>query len=193
MLDDTLKELRNRGDKVKVLMQACCAPCSSAVLEYLSQYRYNLDLTLYYYNPNIMFEEEYYKRYDEFSKLRNIIPYTLIKDSYDNDSFLSAVRGYEADKEGGRRCGICFDLRLRKTAEKARNEGFDYFCTTLTLSPHKNAELINSIGAKLEKEYGVKWLYSDFKKKGGYQRSIVLCKQLDIYRQFYCGCLLDLF
>ena len=165
MLDDTLNELKSRGEKAKVLMQACCAPCSSAVLEYLCAYKDNIDLTLYYYNPNIMFEEEYFKRLSEFSKLKDLFPFKLETDRYDNDGFLSAVRGYEADKEGGRRCGICFDLRLRKTAEKAKAEGYEYYCTTLTLSPHKNSELINSIGSDLEKQYGVKWLYSDFKKK----------------------------
>jgi predicted adenine nucleotide alpha hydrolase (AANH) superfamily ATPase len=193
ILDETLKDLKNREAKARVLMHACCAPCSSAVLDYLSTYKDNLDLTLYYYNPNIMPEAEYYKRLKEFSKLIDLYPAGLEAEGYDNDAFLTRVQGYEKEREGGRRCSLCFDLRLRKTAERARAEGYDFFCTTLTLSPHKNAELINKIGAELEKEYGVRWLYSDFKKKGGFQRSIELCKQLDIYRQFYCGCVLDLF
>jgi predicted adenine nucleotide alpha hydrolase (AANH) superfamily ATPase len=138
-------------------------------------------------------EAEYYKRLKEFSKLADLYPAGLEAERYDNDAFLAKVQGYETEREGGRRCNLCFDMRLRKTAEKARAEGYDFFCTTLTLSPHKNAGLINKISAELEKEYGVRWLYSDFKKKGGFQRSIELCKQLDIYRQFYCGCTLDLF
>jgi predicted adenine nucleotide alpha hydrolase (AANH) superfamily ATPase len=118
ILDETLKDLKNREAKARVLMHACCAPCSSAVLEYLSAYKDNLDLTLYYYNPNIMPEVEYDMRLKEFSKLADLYPASLEAERYDNDAFLAKVQGYETEREGGRRCNLCFDMRLRKTAEK---------------------------------------------------------------------------
>ncbi len=191
-LEKTIRELESRAGngrerKPSLLMHACCAPCSSQVLDYLSR---RFDITLYYYNPNIMPSEEYEKRLGEFDKLLSIYPAKLEAGGYESEAYHAAVRGLEAEREGGKRCTRCFELRLRKAAEKARAENYDYFCTTLTVSPHKNAETINSIGAALASQYGVGWLYSDFKKRGGYQRSIELCKKYGIYRQNYCGCIL---
>jgi predicted adenine nucleotide alpha hydrolase (AANH) superfamily ATPase len=132
--------------------------------------------------------EEYERRLGEFEKLLEVYPARLIAGEYDNVAYINAVRGMENDREGGSRCALCFDMRLRKTAVKAKTENYDYFCTTLTISPHKNAELINNIGASLGSEYGINWLFADFKKRGGYQHSIELCKKYEIYRQNYCGC-----
>ena len=181
-LDRTLKSLEGR--RPKLLLHACCAPCASYPLEYLSE---RFEITVYYYNPNIMPLEEYEKRLGEFEKLRDF-PFTLVSEDWDNESYLAAVRGHESDREGGDRCGLCFRLRLEKTAEKAKAEGFDYFATTLTVSPHKNATVINTIGEELSAAYGVPWLYTDFKKREGYKRSTQLCRERDIYRQMYCGC-----
>ncbi len=171
----------------RLLLHACCAPCLSAPLELLSQ---RFELTVFYYNPNIMPREEYEKRLGEFEKLRRY-PFQLAVEPWDNEAFLAAVRGREGDREGGARCTLCFRLRLGRTAEKARTEGFDFFGTTLTVSPHKNAALLNSIGEELSAEKDIPWLYSDFKKREGYKRSIQLCRELGIYRQDYCGCRLE--
>ncbi len=180
--------LAAQGDRrPRLLLHACCAPCLSAPLELLSD---RFELTVYYYNPNIMPLEEYDKRLGEFDKLRRC-PFQLVAEPWDNEAFLAAVRGREEDREGGARCTLCFRLRLGKTAEKAKAEGFDYFGTTLTVSPHKNAALLNAIGEELSVEKGVPWLYSDFKKRDGYKRSIQLCKELGVYRQMYCGCRLE--
>jgi predicted adenine nucleotide alpha hydrolase (AANH) superfamily ATPase len=188
-LENTIEDIKRETDegsaKPRVYMHACCAPCSSYVLDYLSLY---FDITLFYYNPNIMPYEEYDKRLGEFEKLLAVYPVTLEAGDYDVKAYKAAIRGLEAEKEGGSRCGVCFGMRLRKSAERAKAGNYDWFCTTLTLSPHKNAEVINGIGAALGAEYGVKWLYSDFKKRGGYQRSIELCREYGIYRQNYCGC-----
>ena len=172
------------GRRPRLLLHACCAPCASWPLESLSG---RLDITVYYYNPNIMPQEEYEKRLGQFDKLRRY-PFRLIAEPWENDAFLAAVRGREGDREGGARCSLCFRLRLGKTAEKAAAEGYDFFATTLTVSPHKNAQLINAIGAELAERAGVRWLYSDFKKREGYKRSIEICRELGIYRQDYCGC-----
>jgi predicted adenine nucleotide alpha hydrolase (AANH) superfamily ATPase len=187
LLEKTISDITQRQEakKPSVLMHACCAPCSSYVLEYLTQF---FDITLYYYNPNIMPYEEYEKRYAEFLKLLSVYPARLETEKYDNEAYIEAACGMETEKEGGNRCSICFNMRLRKAAEKAKADNYDYFCTTLTISPHKNAGVINNIGTVLAGEYGIKWLYSDFKKRGGYQRSIELCKKYEIYRQNYCGC-----
>jgi predicted adenine nucleotide alpha hydrolase (AANH) superfamily ATPase len=173
------------GKKPTLLLHACCAPCSSYVLEYLSGY---FDITLYYYNPNIMPYDEYALRLGEFDKLMAAFPARFEAGEYENEAYRAAVLGLEGEREGGGRCSVCFGLRLRKTAEKAKREGFDWFGTTLTVGPNKKADVINGIGASLGGEYGVNWLYSDFKKRGGYQRSIELCKKYGIYRQNYCGC-----
>lgn len=171
------------GEKRSLLLHACCAPCSSYCLEYLTQY---FDVTLFYFNPNIMPREEYSLRLEQFEKLR-VFDFELIAADYLPGEYLAAVGGLEGEREGGARCTRCFELRLEKTALLARGR-YDYFGTTLTISPHKNAELINGIGARIGREYGVSWLFSDFKKKDGYKRSIELCAELGIYRQSYCGC-----
>ena len=175
------------GRKARLLLHACCAPCASWPLEALSD---RLEITVYYYNPNIMPREEYEKRLGEFRKLQRY-PFRLIAEPWENEAYLAAVRGREGDPEGGERCALCFRLRLGRTAEKAKAEGFDFFTTTLTVSPHKNAELINAIGMELGERCGAVWLPSDFKKREGYKRSIEICRELGIYRQNYCGCRLS--
>lgn len=175
------------GRKPSLLLHACCAPCSTSVLERLYD---NFDITLFYYNPNIMPEEEYVLRAEQFGKIPTVADGTvgLIVAKYDKNEFLSRINGFEDEPEGGGRCGICFDVRLGKTAEVAEREGFEYFGTTLTVSPHKNAPIINDIGEELAKGRKSVWLPSDFKKKNGYLRSTELCRAYGIYRQNYCGC-----
>ena len=182
MMDETLAGLG--AARPRLLLHACCAPCASRPLELLSQ---RFEITVFYYNPNIMPLEEYEKRLGEFEKLRRY-PFRLLAEPWDNEAFLAAVRGLEAEREGGARCTVCFRLRLSRTARLAKSEGFDFFTTSLTVSPHKNAQLINVIGAELGEEAGVNWLFSDFKKREGYKRSLELCRELGIYRQNYCGC-----
>ncbi len=172
-----------------LLIHACCAPCSSYVIEYLSQY---FHINILYYNPNITDEDEYKYRLSEEERLINELPVKypvkLIAGDYNPDIYLNAVKGLENESEGGKRCEVCFELRLREAAEKCREIGADYFLTTLTISPLKNAEKINAIGERIAEEYGVKYLPSDFKKKNGYKRSIELSKEYNLYRQNYCGC-----
>lgn len=183
-LDEIINNIE--GSKPSLLLHACCAPCSSYCVEYLSQY---FDITIFYYNPNIICKEEYEKRYLEFEKIqKSICNVKIVKAQYDNLEFFNAIKGYEDCEEGGERCFICYELRLRKTALEAKEKGFDYFASTLSISPHKNAEKLNEIGKNIEKEYNIKWLPNDFKKKGGYLRSTVLSKELGMYRQNYCGC-----
>lgn len=189
LLEKELSEILSRNIKPRLLMQSCCAPCSSYVLEYIAKY---FDLTLFFFNPNISPENEFKVRLEELKKFVNRAGYDNVKinvPDYDSSEFFSAVRGMEDFPEGGERCRVCYELRLRKTAEVAKNGGYEYFCTTLSISPHKNAMWINEIGLSLEKEYGVKWLYSDFKKKNGYKRSIELSREYELYRQNYCGCI----
>lgn len=189
LLEKELSEILSRNIKPRLLMQSCCAPCSSYVLEYIAKY---FDLTLFFFNPNISPENEFKVRLEELKKFVNRAGYDDVKinvPEYDSSEFFSAVRGMEDFPEGGERCRVCYELRLRKTAEVAKNGGYEYFCTTLSISPHKNAMWINEIGLSLEKEYGVKWLYSDFKKKNGYKRSIELSREYELYRQNYCGCI----
>lgn len=172
-----------------LLLQCCCAPCSSAVLERLVK---NFDVTVYFYNPNIHPQEEYEKRLSQFPKLLSAKSYQTVKTldaPYNPDDFFEAVKGLENEPEGGARCTECFQLRLSQTAKTAKERGFDYFTTTLTVSPHKNAALLNEIGMRLGIEYGVRFLPSDFKKKEGYKRSIELSKAFDLYRQTDCGCI----
>ena len=180
---DSLKE------KKKVLLHSCCAPCSSHVITFLTNY---FDITILYYNPNISPISEYKKRKEEQIRLIKSIKtknkLDIIDCDYDNDIYEEKIKGYENCPERGARCTICFDLRLRKTAEIAKENNYDYFCTTLTVSPYKNSKLINEIGEKLSKEIGVNWLYSDFKKEDGYKKSIILSKEYNLYRQNYCGC-----
>ena len=180
----------NKGKKLpRLLLQACCAPCLSYVLEYLSKY---FDITVYYYNPNISPESEFEKRFSEIKRLIKEMPLEnevkLIKGVYRYEDFLDVAEGLEDEPEGGERCFKCYRLRLEKTAEMARDEGFDYFCTTLSISPLKNSQKLNEIGLELERKYGVKWLPSDFKKKEGYKRSIELSREYNLYRQNFCGC-----
>lgn len=185
-MDELIETLKSTPT---LLIHACCAPCSSYVIEYLSEY---FHINILYYNPNITNPDEYSYRLSEEERLINELPVKnpvkLIKGEYNPESFLNAVKGLENEPEGGKRCEKCFELRLREAAEKCREIGADYFLTTLTISPLKNAEKINEIGNKLAAEYGVKYLPSDFKKKNGYKRSIELSREYNLYRQNYCGC-----
>lgn len=174
--------------KPKLLLHSCCGPCSSYVITYLKDY---FDITVFYYNPNIEPLEEYEKRKKEQIKLikeLNIPSVSLENVSYDNESFRKCVKGYESELEGGARCHLCYELRLRKTFSKALEKGYEFVGTTLTVSPYKNAQVLNSIGENLSKEFNIKWLYSDFKKKDGYKKSIELSHKYNLYRQDYCGC-----
>ncbi len=182
-----IAEIEERGDHPSLLLHACCAPCASHELSFLPD---TFDLTVFYYNPNITDDEEREKRFAELDRLiSEMCPSVgLIKGEADCDKFLAAAKGLESAPEGGMRCAKCFALRLEETAKKAAEEGFEYFATTLTLSPLKNPMLLNEIGEKMAQKYGVKYLASDFKKDGGYQHSIELSKQYDLYRQNYCGC-----
>lgn len=172
-----------------LLLHSCCAPCSSYVIEYLSQY---FRITVLYYNPNIYPEEEYSFRKSEQQRLIAEMPtkYTvdLIDCDYNPQEYFELCKGHEKDVEGGARCRICFNMRLSKAAEYAKQGGFDYFATTLTVSPLKNATVINEVGTELAEKYGTNYLCSDFKKKNGYKRTIELSKVYSLYRQNYCGC-----
>ncbi len=172
-----------RGKK-KLLLHCCCAPCSSACLERLKEY---FDISVLFYNPNIA-DKEYFRRKEELLRFIEETGWADIIDcGHEEEKFYSAVKGLEHEPEGGKRCGVCFRLRLEKTAEIAERLGYDYFTTTLTISPLKNAEVINAIGESLNSG-GAKWLYSDFKKRGGYLRSCALSREHKLYRQNYCGC-----
>ena len=172
-----------------LLLHSCCAPCSSYVLEYLSDY---FEITVFYYNPNIYPEEEYTKRVEEqkhlIANMSTKYPIHLIEGKFDPKEFYDAVRGLEKIPEGGERCHACFRLRLEATAQLAAGQYFDYFTTTLTISPLKNAQKLNEIGETLAQEYQIRWLPSDFKKKNGYKRSVELSAEYGLYRQDYCGC-----
>lgn len=187
ILDKFIKDLNY--DVPKLLVHSCCAPCSSYVLEYLNKY---FNITVLYYNPNIYPFEEYEYRKNEqkrlISEMKFENPVSFIDCDYDNNSFNKAVKGLEAEPEGGKRCDKCFELRLNKTAEVAKENGFDYFVTTLSISPLKNAETLNRIGKEAGEKYGVKYLLSDFKKNNGYKRSIELSREYSLYRQNFCGC-----
>ena len=182
-----IAEIRERGDRPSLLLHACCAPCASHELTFLPE---TFDVTVYYYNPNIVDALEREKRYDELARLiAALCPSVgLEKGDADEDRFLSLAKGLEDAPEGGLRCGKCFALRLEETARRAAEEGFDYFATTLTLSPLKNPMLLNEIGEKAAAKYGVKYLPSDFKKEGGYLHSLELSREYGLYRQNYCGC-----
>ena len=189
-LDETIRRHVERGERPRLLLHACCAPCSSYVLEYLSQY---FRLSVFDYNPNISPASEFRMRTEEIERLVKEMPFPgecpdVIVGKYDPERFYEAVKGHESDREGGDRCAICFRLRLREAAEAAKAGGYDYFTTTLSISPLKNAALLNAIGAELAEEYGVPYLYSDFKKRNGYKRSIELSREYGLYRQDYCGC-----
>lgn len=177
------------GTVPTLLLHSCCAPCSSYTLEYLSRY---FSITVFYFNPNISPKAEFDKRFTEQKRLIEALPaenkISLICGDYNYDEFLNIARGYESVPEGGERCFRCYRMRLEKTAELAKQNGFDYFCTTLSISPLKNSQKINEIGFDVAEKYGVKWLPSDFKKREGYKRSIELSREYDLYRQNFCGC-----
>ena len=184
--EEMKKIISNLDDHNKLLLHSCCGPCSSSVIERLRDY---FDIIVIYYNPNIEPKEEYEKRKSEQLRLLNELGIKFMDIDYLNNEYHEKVKGYENEPENGLRCPLCFELRLDKTASKAKENNFDYFGTTLTVSPHKNSKIINEIGLKLEEKYGVKFLLSDFKKEDGYKRSIELSKKYDLYRQDYCGCL----
>ena len=182
--------LNNLEGTPKLLLHTCCAPCSSYCIEYLSNY---FDITVLYYNPNISPKEEYEKRKQEQIRFLKEFPsknkLDILDIDYDYNDFLSIAKGLEQEKEGGRRCHKCYLLRLEKTAQIAKKHHFDYFGTTLTVSPYKNSKVLNEIGRVLQEKYNVAYLFSDFKKKQGYKRSIELSKIYHLYRQDYCGCI----
>ena len=180
-----LSFLENLSYRPKLLLHSCCGPCSSSVLEFLSKY---FDIDVYYYNPNIYPKEEYIKRKEEQKRLLNNLNINYIEGDYDTDLFNLKIKGLESEPEGGSRCFECIKLRMEKTAFYAKANNYEYFTTTLSVSPHKNSKMINEIGYALEKDIGVKYLYSDFKKNNGYKRSIDLSKKYNLYRQDYCGC-----
>lgn len=173
--------------KYKILVHACCAPCSSEVLMELKN---KFDITIYYYNPNTYPYEEYLKRYEEFKKLPN--DFDIINEQYNDKEFFDIASEYASLKEGGIRCYNCYALRLKQCAKKAKELGFDYYTTTLSISPYKNSKWINELGIKYGEQYGINFLYSDFKKNDGYKKSIYLSKEYDLYRQDYCGCIYSL-
>ena len=191
LLEEELELIKDKGIKPKLLIHACCGPCSSYVIEYLNKY---FDITIYYYNPNIYPTFEFLRRYDELEKFinefnqKNDKEIKLLGIDYDTKEFYEAIRGLEHEGERSRRCYNCYKLRMTGAAKYAKENSFDYFTTTLSISPYKNAEWINEIGIELEKELNIKYLYSDFKKKNGYKRSLELSKEYNLYRQEYCGC-----
>ena len=187
-MERELERIARRGERPKLALHACCAPCSSAVLERLNE---AFEIVIYYYNPNIAPEEEFRRRAAEQRRLAAEMPLRdvqVVEGEYDAERYYALVRGHEGDPEGGARCAICFEMRLRKTAEFARSIGADYFTTTLSISPLKDAQLLNELGARVAAEAGVAYLHSDFKKREGYKRSCSLSEEYGLYRQDYCGC-----
>lgn len=188
-MDKLLEDLKDSGQVKRLFLHCCCAPCSSYVLEYLSDY---FEITAFFYNPNIDTDGEYTYRRDELIRFINEKtfknPVHALCGDYNPEEFQEIAKGYEDCKEGGARCMRCFELRLSKTAELAKEQKADFFATTLTVSPLKNAAAINAIGERLGEEQGVSYLPSDFKKKNGYKRTIELSKEFDLYRQNFCGC-----
>lgn len=184
------EQISTSNEGSSLLLHACCAPCSSAVLERLSNF---FKITIIYYNPNITEEKEYLKRLEELKnfikKLKTKYPINIIDTRYDPKEFFTIAKGLEKEKERGKRCYECYKLRLEETAKVAKKQGFAFFTTTLTLSPYKNTTWLNEIGEELSKKYQASYLYSDFKKKNGYKRSIELSKEYNLYRQDYCGCI----
>jgi len=192
-LDKVIEVLQRQGRVPRLLLHSCCAPCSSYVLEYLSRY---FEITVFYYNPNIYPPEEFGKRVEEqkrlIAQLPAEYPISFLDGPYEPERFYEMARGLEQVPEGGERCFKCYRLRLTETAEMARAGKYDYFTTTLSISPLKNAEKLNEIGGQLAKDYGVDYLYSDFKKRNGYKRSTELSREYGLYRQDYCGCVFSM-
>lgn len=189
ILNKTIEEIQKNNIVPTLLLHSCCAPCSSYVLEYLSEF---FDITVFYYNPNISPEEEFQKRVCEQKRLISEMPLkrkvNFIEGKYDCKSFYDMAKGLENLPEGGERCFKCYRLRLTETAKLAADNGFDYFTTTLSISPHKNAQVLNQIGKEIGDTHNVKYLFSDFKKRNGYKRSCELSQIYGLYRQDYCGC-----
>ncbi len=190
LLDKELESIIKSNKVPTLLLHACCAPCSSYVLEYLSKY---FKITILYYNPNITDKNEYFKRLNEIQNFIKKINYTNSVDimdvEYNPDEYFNIVKGLEKDKEGGSRCYKCYEMRMDKTALIAKLNNYDYFTTTLSISPYKNSKWINEIGEHLQDKYNIKYLYADFKKRNGYKKSIELSKEYNLYRQNYCGCI----
>lgn len=190
VLDNIIKNINKNAEAPSLLLHSCCAPCSSYVIEYLSNY---FKITVYYYNPNISPSEEFEKRALEQIKLIDTIKtkykvnYVIAK--YNNEEYESIIKGLGNEHEGGKRCFNCYTLRLENTCVFAKNNNFDFFGTTLSVSPYKNSQKINEIGELLQNKYNIKYLYADFKKNNGYKRSIELSKKYNLYRQDYCGCI----
>ena len=188
-LDKLISGFNKEGVVPSLLLHSCCGPCSSYCIEYLSQY---FNVTVFYYNPNIYPDDEYYHRVKEQKRFIEAFPtkhpVAFIEGDYDKEHFYEIAKGLEHEPEKGARCHKCYDLRLRRTAFVAKEKGFDFFTTTLTISPMKDSQVLNEIGIRISDEVGVKWLPSDFKKKEGYKRSTELSKEYDMYRQDYCGC-----
>lgn len=182
-------EVASSDKPPRLLIHSCCGPCSSYVLEYLSNY---FDITIFYYNPNIFPEDEYNRRAREQEDLIKAMPLknqvSFVKGVYEPKKYYELIKGHENDPEGGERCFICYHMRLEEAAKMAKEGGYDYFTTTLTISPHKNAGKLNEIGEEVGRLYETAFLPSDFKKRNGYKRSIELSKDYDLYRQDYCGC-----
>ena len=189
-LDREIAEIKKNQVMPRLLLHSCCAPCSSYVMEYLSHW---FELTIYYFNPNITEEAEYRHRVAEQKRLIQTMqfehPVHFLEGEYHPEDFFAMARGMESLPEGGERCFACYLMRLKNTAEQAKTGGFDYFTTTLSVSPYKNAEKLNEIGQRLGEKTGVRYLCSDFKKRNGYKRSIELSQQYNLYRQNYCGCI----
>ncbi|HKL99211.1 MAG TPA: epoxyqueuosine reductase QueH [Mobilitalea sp.] len=189
-LDNIIEGLSILSKPPSLLIHSCCAPCSSYVLEYLSDFFY---ITIFYYNPNIYPEEEYIRRVEEQQRLIKSMPLrypvNFQQGDYNSKDYYNIVKGLEDEPEGGERCFKCYEMRLREAAILAKEGAYDYFTTTLSISPHKNAVKLNEVGNKLGEEYGLRYLPSDFKKRNGYKRSIELSNEYDLYRQDYCGCI----
>lgn len=189
-LEKIIDQIKNQPTVPTLLLHSCCAPCSSYVLEYLSQY---FEITIFYFNPNITEKEEYQKRVEEQKRLIQALktshPIHFVEGDYNPEIFFSLSKGLEQEEEGGSRCIKCYYTRLEETARYALSHQFDYFTTTLTVSPYKKSEKLNAIGFYLEQKYKISYLYSDFKKRNGYKRSIELSKIYQLYRQDYCGCI----
>lgn len=188
-LDKIIDDLQKENRVPALLLHSCCAPCSSYCLSYLADY---FKITIFYYNPNISPAEEYQKRVEEQKRLISELPVknkvSFAEGKYEPEKFFEMAKGLQNIPEGGERCFKCYEMRQRGAAVYAAENGFEFFTTTLSISPHKNAAKLNEIGLKLEKEYGIRYLVSDFKKKGGYLKSIEYSRQYDLYRQNYCGC-----